>query len=92
MSEIKEKLKEVVEVTMIPEVEEYIADLHKLIENNEATEDNVNEVKEMESFLVELQNIVLAVEEDKIDDEQATEVYENILNLIEESQQEMEES
>ncbi len=85
MSDIKENLKSVVEETMIPEVEEYISDLHKLLEDNSATEDNINEIKEMESFLVELQNIVQAVNEDKISDEQAKEVYENILNLIEES-------
>lgn len=87
MSEIKENLKTIVEETMIPEVEEYLNDLHKLLEEKSATEDNMNEIKEMESFLVELQNIIQAINEDKISDEQAEEVYENILNLIEESKQ-----
>lgn len=85
MSQIKDDLKDVVEATMIPEVESYVEDLHKLLEDKTANEDDMEAIKEMESFLVELQNILLAIEEDKISDEQASEVYQNILNLLEES-------
>lgn len=85
MSQIKNDLKDVVEATMIPEVESYVEDLHKLLEDKTANEDDMEAIKEMESFLVELQNILLAIEEDKISDEQASEVYQNILNLLEES-------
>lgn len=85
MTQIKKDLLDVVENTMIPEVEAYIDDLHKIIEKKEQTEDIMNEVREMESFLVELQNIIFAVNEDKIDDEQASEVYEKIQELIAES-------
>lgn len=85
MTQIKKDLLDVVENTMIPEVEAYIDDLHKIIEKKEQTEDTMNEVREMESFLVELQNIIFAVNEDKIDDEQASEVYEKIQELIAES-------
>lgn len=85
MSQVKNDLKDVVETTMIPEVEEYLNDLHKLLEDKTANEDDMEAIKEMESFLVELQNILLAIEEEKISDEQAGEVYQNILNLLEES-------
>lgn len=85
MSEIKENLHHVVEHTMIPEVEAYLEDLLKLLEDNSATEDDMNAIKEMESFLVELENIVLAINENKINDEQAQEVYDRILELLEES-------
>jgi hypothetical protein len=34
---------------------------------------------------VELQNILLAIDEDKMNDEQATEVYEKIMDLLKES-------
>ncbi len=85
MSEIKEKLKSIIQETMIPEVDAYMMDLHTLLENKKATDDDMNAIKEMESFLVELQNILQAIEEDKINEEQAQEVYQNILNLIEES-------
>ncbi|AXX86676.1 hypothetical protein AMRN_0924 [Malaciobacter marinus] len=91
MTQIKEDLLEVVETTMIPEVEAYIEDLHKLIEKGEQTEDNMDESREMESFLLELQNIVLAIKEDKMNDEQAEEVYAKIEQLLEESQENLEE-
>lgn len=84
MSEIKEELLEIVETTLIPQVEDYIEDLHEIIEKNEQTEETMEETRDMESFLVELQNIVLAVNENKMDDDQAKEVYDKIIKLIEE--------
>lgn len=85
MSEIKKDLKEVVEQTMIPEVEEYLYDLHKLIENNEAKEDDMNLIRDMESFLLELENVLLALNENKMNEDEAAVIYQRILNLIEES-------
>ncbi|XOB63179.1 hypothetical protein ACMC56_05070 [Campylobacterota bacterium DY0563] len=85
MTQIKKDLLEVVENTMIPEVEAYLEDLHKIIEKKEQSDETMDEVRDMESFLVELQNIIYAVNEDKIDDEQATEVYGKIQELIAES-------
>lgn len=85
MSEAKQNLKDIVEETMIPEVEDYLNDLHKLLEDNKATKDDMDAIREMESFLVELENIILVIKEDKLDDKQATEVYKNILKMIDES-------
>ncbi len=87
MTEIKQNLKDIVEVTMIPEVEDYLEDLNKLIEENKATDDDMEAIRDMESFLVELHNIILVIEEDKLNDEEANEVYQNIMNMIEESKQ-----
>lgn len=87
MSEIKNLLKEIVAETMIPEVEEYLNELHKLLEENKASDDDMLAIREMESFLVELENILLAIKEEKIDDTQAKEVYEKLLKLIEESKE-----
>ena len=53
---------------MIPEVEEYLEDLHKLLETNSQTEDDLLAIKEMESFLVELQNVLAVIEENKMPD------------------------
>ena len=84
MSQIKQDLLEVIQNTMIPEVEAYIDDLHETIEKDEQTDDTMDEVRDMESFLVELQNIIYAINENKIDDTQAEEVYEKIQKLINE--------
>ena len=82
MSEIKKELYSLVHDTMIPEVESYVEDLHKTIENNEQTDDTLEEVRDMESFLVELQNILLAIDEEKMSEEQAKEILEKIQTMI----------
>ncbi len=82
MSEIKKELYSIVHDTMIPEVENYVEDLHKVIEKNEQTDDTLEEVRDMESFLVELQNILLALDEEKMDEEQAKEILEKIQTMI----------
>ncbi|RXJ60694.1 hypothetical protein [Candidatus Marinarcus aquaticus] len=86
MATIKEELTEVISQTMIPEVESYIEELHELLQEGKATDDDMSAIKEMESFLVELENILLAIKEDKISDEQAQEVHENIMQLLQESE------
>jgi len=83
METIQKKLQNIVTTQVIPESEEYLKELHKLLEENKAIQDDIDAIKEMESFLVELQNIVQAIDEDKIDDNQASEIYEKIIAMIE---------
>lgn len=85
MSTIKDDLQDVVKNTMIPEVEAYLDDLMLLLEQNKATEDDMDAIKEMESFLVELENILLAIKENQMNDIQAAEVYDKIMDLLKES-------
>ena len=84
MSNIKDDLKELVQNTMIPEVESYIEDLHKALEKNEQTEDDMNAIKEMESFLVELQNIIAVIEEDSMPESEYERIYNQIMSNIKE--------
>lgn len=85
MDEIKILLNNLVKDTIIPEVNEYLNDLHKLLEEDNAKEDDMLAIREMESFLVELENILLAIKENKMDNSQAQEIYNKLQNLIEES-------
>ncbi len=91
MPNIKEELKEIVEVTMIPEVEAYLEDLLLLIEKNEASDDDMDAIKEMESFLVELQNIVEAINTNQMNELEAAQVYEKIMDLLDESEESLSE-
>lgn len=84
MTDIKIVLEDIVKNRLIIEVEAYIDDLHKLIENDEATDDDLEAIRDMESFLVELENILLGLKEEKINDEQAQEIYNKISKLIDE--------
>ncbi|MGA1932446.1 hypothetical protein ACH5BF_06940 [Arcobacter sp. YIC-464] len=84
MSDIKNKLKDLVESTMIPEVEHYVEDLHSLLEKGVETQDDLDAIKEMESFLVELQNILAVIEEDSMPHEEYERIYEKIMSNIKE--------
>ena len=84
MQDIKEKLKDVVENVMIPEVEAYLEDLYKLLETNSQTEDDKDAIKEMESFLVELQNVLAVIEENKTEDSEYQRIYDYIMQNIDE--------
>lgn len=82
MSQIKDKLKDVVTTVMIPEVEAYLEDLHKLLEENKQTEDDTLAIKEMESLLVELQNVLAVIEEDKTEDSEYERIYHYIMENL----------
>jgi len=84
MSDIKKELKELVQNTMIPEVEAYLDDLHKLLEDNKQSEDDMVAIKEMESFLVELQNVLEVIEEDNMPQEEYQKIYDQIMKNINE--------
>ena len=84
MPDIKEKLKNLVETVMIPEVEDYLEDLYKLLETNSQTQDDKEAMEEMESFLVELQNVLAVIEENKTEDSEYQRIYDYIMKNLEE--------
>ncbi len=86
MSQIKEDLKDIVENTMIPEIEDYLNELHVILEKNEETEDDLLAIKEMESLLVDLQNILAVIEENKTEDSEYQRIYDYIVSNLEKKQ------
>ena len=88
MQDIKEKLKDLVLTVMIPEVEDYLEDLYKLLETNSQTQDDKEAINEMESFLVELQNVLAVIEENKMPDSEYQRIYDYIMKNLEQHHQE----
>jgi hypothetical protein len=84
MQDIKEMLNDLVQNTMIPEVENYMEDLHKLLETNSQTPDDMLAIEEMESFLVELQNVLAVIEENKTEDSEYQRIYDYIMQNLDE--------
>ena len=82
MSQIKDKLKDIVTTVMIPEVETYLEDLHELLEENKQSEDDTLAMTEMESLLVELQNVLAVIEEDKTEDSEYERIYHYIMENL----------
>lgn len=75
---------------MMPEVEDYLEDLYKLLETDSQTLDDKEAMEEMESFLVELQNVLAVIEEDKTPDEEYQRIYDYIMQNIQEHENEHE--
>lgn len=84
MSNIKNELTKVVTETLLPETEDYLEELHSQYENNTLLDEDKEVIRDMESFLVELQNILLLIEENKITDEEAQNVYDKIIAMLNE--------
>ena len=82
MSDIKQKLKTLIVEQILPESEGYLSDLHKLLENQTATPDDKEAIKEMESFLVELENIASAIDDGIITDQESQVIFDKILLML----------
>ena len=88
MINIKLELKNVVEQTMIPESKAFLDELNELTSSNNACNDDIEAKKDMESFLQELNTILNAIEKDEITDEQAADIYEKIIIMLQEHEDE----
>lgn len=87
MSEIKDKLKDIVANAMIPEVEAYLEDLHILLAEGKQSEDDELAMTEMESLLVELENVLAVIKEDKTEDSEYQRIYDYISENLESKEQ-----
>lgn len=81
MNEIKQKLKNLAKNTIV-EIEFSLEDLYSLLEDKTAKDEDIKRMQNMESYLVELENVLLVIKEDKLDDKKALEVYESISNFL----------
>lgn len=80
MSDIKTKLKEVITQTMIPESKTYLEELQE--------ENDQEGIEEIDGFIEELTMIVTALDENRITDEEANPIYEKIITMLNEHDQE----
>ena len=85
MKEINKELIEKIEEMIIPEVEEYLEDMNKVVASNENTPEDDNAIKDLKTFLNELFNVKKALEEETLTNEQVLEVKAKIDDLIKES-------
>ncbi len=84
MNDLKEELKELIVETMIPESKAFLEELNEELKNGTDDEDISDAIEDMESFLIELQNILSAIEEDKMSDDEIKMVYNKIKDMLDE--------
>lgn len=88
MENIKEELKNVIVDVMLPESEGYLEDLDTAIKDETASADDLVAKKDIEAFISELKTIIEVVEEDKLSDEEAENIYEKIITMLNEHEDE----
>ena len=88
MENIKEELKKVIEEVMLPESEDYSKELANLIVRNEVSQDNIDAKEDIDSFIEELKNILKIVKENKLSNEEAEGIYEKIITMLNEHEEE----
>jgi molecular chaperone DnaK (HSP70) len=84
MKDLQDNLKQLITETMIPESEAFLEELNEDLQNDENNEEIKNSITDMESFLEDLDNILVAIEENSMTEEELKIVYEKIKNLIDE--------
>jgi molecular chaperone DnaK (HSP70) len=84
MKDLQDNLKQLITETMIPESEAFLEELNEDLQNDENNEEIKNSITDMESFLEDLDNILVAIEENSMTQEELKIIYEKIKNLIDE--------
>jgi len=87
MKEINNELIEKIEEILIPEVEEYLEDMNKIVASNDNTLEDDNAIADLKTFLDELINVKKAIVEDTLSVEEMQEVKVKIDELIEQSKE-----
>lgn len=87
MKEISKELIEQIEEMLIPEIEEYIEDMNKIVASNDNTSEDANTIEDLKTFLSELLNVKKALEENTLSEEEVLEVKSRIDELIEQSKE-----
>lgn len=88
MENIKIKLKDVIQTVMIPESQEFIKELKDVLKKEEQIEDDINALVDMKSFIIELQDIISAIDKNLLSDAEAEEIYNKINHMLEEHEDE----
>lgn len=84
MENIKDELKKVIAEVLLPETKSYLDDITKAIENDTAQEDDINAKNDIEAFIEELETIIEFIDENKISDEEAKNIHEKIILMLDE--------
>ena len=82
MENIKKELKKVIEDVMLPESEDYSKELASLITKENANQDDIDAKEDIDSFINELKNILEIIEEDKLSNQEATNIYEKVCKRL----------
>ncbi len=77
------QLKELIEYTVIPDIEDRLDEIFAdIAKNKQTTDEQNNEIKEMHEMRDEFNEILKEIENKKLSQEECTELYEDIIEMI----------
>ncbi len=83
MKRCEQKLQELIEEVVIPDIEEYIDDIFEEIANNKNASDKVKaELEQMHDMRKEFAEILKDIENRQLDKDECVEIYEEINDMI----------
>ena len=84
MKNCHQKLKELLEEVVLPDIEEELDDTFEKINKNKSSNQFEQHIKELHEMRDEFKEILTEIEDKTLSDEESTEIYEEIMSMIEE--------
>ncbi|NOQ30003.1 MAG: hypothetical protein GQ570_02645 [Helicobacteraceae bacterium] len=84
----QEELKELLIEDVIPDIEDYMDELFKLIADKKATDDDTAELEEMRDLKSELKTMLEDLENNEIEDEECIEIITELHAMMKEDEEE----
>ena len=84
MKNIKVELESIIFNVMLPESQAFLYELNEEIENGNEEKEIIEAKKDVESFIEELSQILKLIEEKKLSNKDAKDIYKKIRNMLDE--------
>jgi len=83
MTNCAKKLKELIEDTVIPDIEDYLDDIFEDIANNKkASKEQEAELNEMQNMRDDFQEILRDIDNNTLDEDECQELYSEIVDMV----------
>lgn len=83
MTEIQQELHDMITQNILPDIEEYMNELFETIAAKKETEEDKNALREIQELHEEFKSMLEEIENDEIDDDECTEIFEEIKLMVE---------
>lgn len=84
MTQVQQNLKEIIENSVLPDIEEYLDELFEIVAVKKDTQDDRNTILQMQEMKQDFEGILREIEANEIDDEECIEILEELQEMFEE--------
>lgn len=84
VTQVQQNLKEIIENSVLPDIEEYLDELFEIVAVKKDTQDDRNTILQMQEMKQDFEGILREIEANEIDDEECIEILEELQEMFEE--------